>query len=147
MKQAKKMLRDVSVAILIFALLTIVRTVLEIVLGPNIPADQIPEGITKEFVEIVLLIAQIMAVVFVLPQIYIGYKGYKISHGQECTKGPIVWATILLVLSVITLISSVSAVFNPTDIFNNILALIISICDVALYFLYVKYAKQIRNAQ
>lgn len=147
MENAKKQLKTTSLVILGFALLAVLRTLTTMLVGIGVPADQVPEGMTAELIKFTLMAAQAVSLVFVIPQIYVGYKGYKISKTPDDSKGHIVWATIILVLSVISLISSISSVIGATNLFDSILQLCIAACDVVIYFLFIKYAKELRNAQ
>lgn len=145
MENSKKQLKIISLFILIFAALSVARTVIGI-FTITVTPDQIPEGLTEGLVRIALIIGQIGAIIFVIPQLYIGLKGVKLANGGEGSKAQIVWAIVLTVLSVVTLISTVSNILSTKDVLNNVLTLVIALCDVALYYLYAKYAKQIRNA-
>lgn len=145
MENAKKQLKSLSYFIFIFAALSVVRAVVG-VLTIEITADMIPKGLTEEIVKVATIVVYVCTLVIIIPQLYIGVKGVKLANGGEGSKAQIIWAKVLLVLSVIALISTVSTLTGGQDIFDNVLALIIAVCDVAIYYLYGKYAKQIMNA-
>lgn len=138
MEKARKNLKFVSEVILIILTISLVRSILEVFLAKvnleGVPAELIP------FSKIVLCV---MFVVLSIPQIYIGVKGIKVANNPDSSKAHIVWGVIFTIFSVFSVFSAVSGLTKGGNTFGDILALVSAVAQFALYFIYVKCAKQI----
>ena len=109
MEKARKSLKEMSIVMLILAGLSFIKScVFFIEAGLKLDSAEYTEGalITG------IVILCIFGLVLCIPEIYIGVRGIKISKNPVGTKGHIVWAIILAVISVLCVISSVSNIIQ-----------------------------------
>ena len=145
MEKARKNLKEFSYLILFLLGLSLVRTIINLIVnGVNIDAEKanLPQGLVMPIV--VITVAASFALF--IPQLYVGLKGLKLANGtseDDTFKAPIVWATILLVAAAFSIISPVQDLANNTNVIANILAIVDHALDVVVYFLYIKFAKQV----
>ena len=143
MENYRKHLRDMSIIVLFFSLITCVINILDIFLkGFNM--DNLPEGATAGLVLVTKIVMGVLSIVFLLPELYIGVKGIKIAKNPDSSKAHIVWATILAVLSVFALLSHISGLAQ-SGIVNGLINIIGTAADVAIYVCYIVCAKQVRK--
>lgn len=140
MEKARKNLRITSIVVLIFAGLSLINIVAQLIWGDFSNAP-IPEGSSDS----VLLIAKIVlfgiSLLLLIPDVYIGVKGLKVAKKPSTSKGHIVWATILFVLSIIALISPLVSLFSAESIRESISAILSGLVQILIYFEYIKDAK------
>ena len=89
-------------------------------------------------------IVGVMSLLMVAVQIYIGLKGMKVAKEPDSSKGHITWATVLLVLSIIALVSPVMEMIQTKAIVANVVTIIDCLVDVLLYYYFIKWAKEVR---
>ena len=145
MEKTKKNLKITSVVLLIMAGFSLLNILAELCFG-EINNAAIPEGAPGNILLITKIILLAISSLLLWPQIYISIKGIKIAKNPNASKRHIFWATVLLVLSVIALISPVVDLLNQISVYQNIGAILSILIDVVLYFEYVKYAKAIAKA-
>ena len=138
MENARKNLRLVSEVILIILTISLVRSILEVLLSKGSM-----DGIPAELVSFAKIGFCVAAVVLSIPQIYIGVKGIKVANNPDSSKAHIVWGVIFTIFSVFSVISAVSGLTKGGNTFGDILALVSAVAQFALYFIYVKCAKQV----
>jgi hypothetical protein len=145
MEQKRKHLKAVSVILLAFTGLTFLRTAAEYLF-----ADQgiaiLPDGSSVILQLIVRLIMVAIALVFVLPQIYMGVKGLRIAKNPAPAKAHVVWAWILLVLAILGLIEPITAALQPGGLAGNVGALIQGLLSIVIYFAYIRCARAVAKA-
>lgn len=145
MEQKRKHLKAVSVILLAFTGLTFLRTAAEYLF-----ADQgiaiLPDGSSAILQLIVRLIMVAIALVFVLPQIYMGVKGLRIAKNPAPAKAHVVWAWILLVLAILGLIEPITAALQPGGLAGNVGALIQGLLSIVIYFAYIRCARAVAKA-
>lgn len=142
MEQSKKNLRVSSIVVLVFAGLTLLQIVSELLLG-ELNEATIPEGAPDNILLITKIILLAVTVALLLPQIYIGCKGLRVAKNPDSSKAHIVWAVILLVFSVLGLISPVVNMIEQGGIYENTATLLSVLLEVVIYFEYIKYAKEV----
>ena len=145
MTNTRKNLKLMSIVILALAAFTLIRVALS-AFAIDFNMENLPEGATPGLVLAAQIVLCVVSFILLLPQIYVGVKGIKISKKPDTSKGHIVWATILAVLSAICIISPVMNMVQTGDIMGNFAELIDVVTDAAVYFAYVGYAKQILKA-
>ncbi|MBR5446412.1 MAG: hypothetical protein IKV57_09815 [Clostridia bacterium] len=142
METSRKHLKEMSIVVLIFAALSLIRVIAALIFDEQIKAISAVPGGTLTFTIITLVIALILT----LPQIYVGIKGYRISKNPNKSKSHIVWATILGLLSVISMIAPIVSLirngYNADDV-SNLLDLALDVC---IYCSFVQYAAEVRKA-
>ena len=142
MEQSRKNLKFMSIAMLILAGLSFARILLELIFTDfNAKAA---EGVTKELWVAAVIIIAVIGFILLLPQIYIGIKGIKVSKNPDSSKGHIVWAVILLVISIIGLVAYVVEAIKTGAFKDNISAITNMLLDVTIYSSYLEYAKKVR---
>ena len=145
MEKTKKNLKITSVVLLIMAGFSLLNILAELCFG-EINSAALPEGAPGNILLIAKIILLAISSLLLWPQIYISIKGLKIAKNPNASKRHIFWATVLLILSVIALISPVVDLLNQVSVYQNVGAVLSILIDVVLYFEYVKYAKAIAKA-
>ena len=145
MEQKRKNLKVVSAIVLVFTGLTFLRTAVGYLFTDQGIAI-LPDGSSVILQLIVRLIMVAVTLVFVLPQIYVGVKGLRIAKNPAPAKAHVVWAWILLVIAILGLIEPVTAVLQPGGLAGNVVALIIGLLSIVIYFAYIRCARAVAKA-
>lgn len=145
MEKSKKLLKEMSILILVFAAISLVRIFVNAALD-GFTIQEIPEGVSASLAQGVYISLLVLSVIFSLPDIYVGVKGLKAAKEPVKTKGHIVWAKVLFVLSAIAAITSFIEVFKSTDLIMDIIYICDMVINVVLYYTYIKHATILRNA-
>lgn len=143
MEKSKKNLREMSLLILILAGLALIRMIVSLCVN-GIHIDAAQAGVSPELAKATGIAIVVASFVALLPQIYVGFKGLKVANGDATGKAHIVWAAILLVFAVISLFDPISAITKNVHLIDNILELIARALDVLIYFLFIKFAREVR---
>lgn len=147
MQKTKSEFKILSMLLLVLAALDAVRIITNLVKNVN-AAQQALSGIAPELVKIAVIIAGVVSLALLLPDIFLGVRGIKIANGAEVTgRGHIIWAKVLLVFSIIAAVLAVVDLIGSSDILMSLLSLATAGIDVALYVFYIKYANALRAAQ
>jgi uncharacterized membrane protein len=145
MEKNKKNLKILSILILALAVYSLIRIVLSV-----FSIDLNPEDLTDGASATHLLIGQIfvcvVSVILLIPQIFVGIKGIKVSNNPDSSKAHIVWAVILTVLSVIGILSPASELIKGVAVLDNLLAVVDMVLDAIIYIEYINYAKKLVKA-
>ena len=144
MENYRKHLRDMSILVLVFAVIGCVRAILNVFMM-DFNMEALPDGATAGIVLVSQIIMTVFMLIFAIPDFYIGVKGLKISKNPDSSKAHIVWATILAVLSGLSVLSYISSL-TQGDIVNGLINVIGTALDVAIYVLYIICAKKVRQA-
>lgn len=145
METARKKLKLTSIVLLILSALSLVRIIVNAVIT-GLKVEDVPQGTTESIVQTIMIIAVVFSVLLLIPQVYIGIKGLKVANKPDSSKGYITVAKVFLVLSVIAVITSVASIANSTDKTSGFLELIDVGLDVAVYFMFIKYATKVYKA-
>ena len=145
MEQKRKHLKVASVIVLAFTGLTFLCTAVEYLFTDQGIAV-LPDGSSVILQLIVRMIMVAFTLVFMLPQIYIGVKGLRIAKKPAPAKAHVVWAWILLVFSILSLIEPVAAAVQPGGLAGNVEALINGLISIVLYIVYVRCARAVAKA-
>ena len=87
-----------------------------------------------------------VAVLMLLPQIYIGIKGIRIAKKPDSSRAHIVWGIILIVLTAIRLLPPfLEFLGGQGETFGSFSEVCSIAVDVFVLFEYVKYAREVRN--
>lgn len=144
MEKAKRNLKVLSILILALAVYSLIRVVLSVFMI-DFDLNNLPDGATPGLVLGGQIFICVFSLILSLPQIYVGLKGIKVSNTPDSSKGHIVWAVILAVLSVIAITGPISNIINNVDLLTNVIDLIDIVLDAVIYIVYIKFAKQIRR--
>ena len=145
MERNKKNLKVLSILILALAVYSLIRIVLSV-----FSIDLNPEDLTDGASATLLLIGQIfvcvVSFILLIPQIFVGIKGIKVSNNPDSSKAHIVWAVILTVLSVIGILSPASELIKGVAVLDNLFAVADMALDAIIYIEYINYAKKLVKA-
>ena len=147
MNTTRKNLKLMSIVILALAAISLVRMALS-AFSLDFSTGASSSGASAELIRATQIGVLVFGIVLLLPQIYVGVKGMKIAKNPACiSKAPIVWATILAVLSVIGIVSPILNVVQTGEIAKNFPELIDMATDAAVYIGYIGYANQILKSE
>lgn len=143
MDKDRKELKSFSILILVLVALTLIRAIVSACVN-GFQVNEVPAGTTKELVQTAAIIAFVVSLLLLIPQIYVGVKGIKIANGAASGKAHLVWALILAVLAAIATISAIS---NLTKAFNfdAVLSALDPAIDVLAFACYYVYARRVAN--
>ena len=139
MEKSRKSLKFMSEIILICLAFSFIRSILEVILTKVTT----PDNIETQFIIIAKILLCVIYAALYIPQVYIGIKGIKVANNPDSSKAHIVWAVIFLVFAVLAMVSAVLGLINAENVTGNVFGLIDAIIDLALYFFYIKFAKQV----
>lgn len=140
MEQARKQLKLSSLFLLLFAGLSVIQLGAELLFG-ELNSATIPEGAPENILLITKIILSVLTILILLPQIYVGLKGLKFAKNPDSSKGHIVWAIILFVISVLYMISPVANIIKGGDASENIKTIASYALEAIIYFEYIHYAR------
>ena len=144
MEQSRKNLKLSAIAVLVWAGATLIGLISELLYG-EINSAAIPEGAPDNILLITKIFLVSISLLLLLPQVYIGIKGLRIAKNPNFSKGHIVWAVILLVFAVLGIIDPIVNLAKSGDTFNDIRSLSGVVLEIAIYFEYIKYAREVRK--
>ena len=144
MEQSRKNLKLSAIAVLVWAGATLIGLISELLYG-EINSAAIPEGAPDNILLITKIFLVSISLLLLLPQVYIGIKGLRIAKNPNSSKGHIVWAVILLVFAVLGIIDPIVNLAKSGDTFNDIRSLSGVVLEIAIYFEYIKYAREVRK--
>ncbi|MBR5272255.1 MAG: hypothetical protein IKU25_02530 [Clostridia bacterium] len=140
MEQSRKNLKIMSIALLVLAGLSFVRILLELFLH-----DYNVDSADRPYLLAGLIIIAAISFLILLPQVYCGIKGFNVSKNPDSSKGHIVWAIILLVISAIAVVAYLVEAIKTGEYRANFSVIIDNILDVCIYASFIQYAKQVRT--
>ena len=141
-EQTKKNLRIISLCLVIFSIVSLALAAMDLI---TFWMDRDNYSGTSDGVVLASIgIVGVMSLLMVAVQIYIGLKGMKVAKEPDSSKGHITWATVLLVLSIIALVSPVMEMIQTKAIVANVVTIIDCLVDVLLYYYFIKWAKEVR---
>ena len=144
MIKERKTLKEYSIVIVVFAALSFVRIIIDAIThGFGSQALNV-EGVPENVAQIVAIIIFVMALLLLLPDVYVGVKGMKESNNPTGPRAHIVWALILAILSLVGTVSSLWDMIKESD-FDKLLLVLDLAVDVVLFFAYYLVAKKIAN--
>lgn len=148
MEKTKRDLWITSVVILVLTLIVVVNAIIGAAsTGFTFNAAPV-DGLSKEIVQIILIITWAIGLIVLIPQIYVGYTGMKIAKDQADPrkKGHLIWAIILAIFSLISVITSISNIANSKNLASDIINLVDAILSVLLFGGYVFFVRKLSRA-
>ena len=139
MEQTRKNLKTTSILVLLFAVLDLVRVIVSLIFDGFGSA----EGATDGAVLVANIIVLSVTGICLIPQVYIGLKGIKVANAPDSSKAHIIWAMILFVITVLSLISPIIGLIKKDAGSDNVGTLLALLLEGVIYFEYVKYARDI----
>ena len=146
MKQSRKRLKISSLIVLLFAGLTLLQLVSEILLG-ELNSAEIPVDAPENILLITKIFLLVMSVVLLLPQIYIGVKGLKVAKNPSAAKAHIIVAIILFVLAISNLVFPALSIIKGDDIGGNVLTVLSVAVEIMVFFDYITAAREVAKAK
>ena len=144
MEKNKKELKSFSILILAIVALSLIRNIVGLcVSGIPQPTESF-EGMTQDMVQTISIISFVLALVLFVPQIYLGIKGIMIANGATSGKTHIVWAIILIIISIIALIFELVTLINAFNI-DTVMNALEPAIELALFAFYYVYACRVKN--
>ena len=145
MEQTRKNFKISSIVVLALAGFSLLQIVFEILFG-EINSAAIPEGAPDNILLITKIFLLSVAALLLIPNVYIGIKGLRIAKKPNSSKGHIVWAIILLVFAVLSLIDPVVNFVKNGGVYENLSSFLSLAVEVLVYFEYIKYGMEIAKA-
>lgn len=142
MEQNRKQLRISSLIVLLFAAVTLVQIISEVLFG-DLESAVIPEGAPENILLITQIVLLVISLVLLLPQIYVGLKGLKVAKTPNSSKGHIVWAIILLAISILNMITPVVDIVKGGNAFDNLSSFFSYLLEATIFFEYIRYARAV----
>ena len=140
--ETRKHLKISSIVILIFAGSSLIQILSEILFG-ELNNAAIPEGAPGNVLLITPIFMLCISALLLLPSIYVGVKGLKMAKKPDGSKGHIVWATIIFVIAVLSLIDPVLGFMSNEGTIETISAFFGVLLEIVIYYDYIKYAKAV----
>jgi uncharacterized membrane protein len=145
MEKNRKNLKVISILILALAVYSFARLALS-VFTIEVNPENLAEGVSSSLLLVGQIFVCVVGFILLLPQIYVGIKGIKVSNKPDSSKAHIVWAVILAALSVIGIFSPVSELIQGVDVVGNVLAAVDMALDVIIYIEYINFANKVMKA-
>ena len=148
MEKARKNIKVTAIFIMVLALLKVIASIVNFVTkGVEIPESMITPELTRDALHAIMVVVWVVTLILHLPSFYVGFKGLKVAKNPDNSKAHIVWATILLVFAVISVLSQVGELSKATDMLDAILKIVDEVCIGVLYVFYILEAKKIRAGE
>ena len=145
MEKTRKNLKITSIVLLIMAGSSVLNILGEIFFG-EVNSAALSQGDPANTLLIAKFVLLAVSALLLWPQIYVSIKGINVAKNPNNSKRHIFWATVLLVLSVLGLISPVLELLRSEGVYQNVGSILSMLIEVCLYFEYVKFAKEIAKA-
>ena len=142
MEQAKKQLKISSIFVLLYAGLSLLNIITELLFG-EINSTPLPAGSPENILQITKIILLVVSLVILLPKFYVGMKGLGIAKNPNSSKKHITWAMLILVFEAIGFIDPVLGILKQGNIADNFGALAGAALEVIIIYEYIKYAKHV----
>lgn len=144
MEKNRKELKVLSIVILAFIALTMIKALVTVCVNGLPQATEIPQGMTAETVKIVAIVFLVLGFIVAIPQIYVGVKGILVANGTASGKGHIIWALILAILAGVSVISGISELTKGFSV-DSVLGVLDPAIDLALFVSFYVYARRVAN--
>ena len=142
MEQMRKNLKIESFVVLLFAALDFFYLLSQIIFE-DFNNGELPAGTDENTVLITKIVIMVVSFVMLLPQIYVGVKGLKIAKNPDSSKAHIIWAIILLVMTILSAISPISNIIKQESVSENVSRGLGLLVEVMIFFDYIRYARAI----
>ena len=146
MKKIQKNLKEASIVVLIFTALSFIRMAVQLFFI-DFDMEGVTDGLTKGIAQATLIVLSVVSFALLLPQLYVGIKGLKVAKNPDSSKAHIVWAIILLGLTIVGVPSTVSDMIQTGEIAGNLLELADALLDVLVYGAFIKFATAVLKGE
>ena len=142
MTKDRKTLKEYSIVILILAGLTLVRIIVDACITGFNPANVNIEGASETLIKVSLIIAFVLALVLLIPDVYVGIKGIKEANNPSGAKAHIIWALIIAIIYALGTVSSIVDICKGFS-WSNLTSLCNTVLDACIFTLYYLTAKKV----
>ena len=111
-----------------------------LVWGEELNNATVPEGAPDNIIAIAKVFLLVLSLLFLLPEVYVGIKGLRMAKNPNSSKGHIIWAGIIFVLTVVGIISPLINFIKGVNTYDNISTVLSLGLNASIYFDYIKYA-------
>lgn len=146
MNKERKQLKEYSVVILILAVLSLVRLIVDVCVYGFDPSTVNIEGANDDIIKASLIITFVLSIILFIPDIYVGFKGMKEAKNPTGARAHIVWALILAILATIATVSSIVDIANTFNV-SKLLQVVDVAADAAIFFAYYLTAKKVARVE
>ena len=140
MEYTRKQLKLASIIVLIFAALSLLQVVTDLFTS-NFDST----GATETVLLVTRIIVIVISFILLLPNIYIGVKGMSLAKEPKVAKAHIVWAVILLVFAVLSIISPTMSFIQNGFKLDNSVVFFTSVAEILAFIDYIKYASDLNK--
>jgi uncharacterized membrane protein YhaH (DUF805 family) len=146
MTKDRKTLKEYSICIVILAGLTLVRLIVDACLTGFNPSSVNIEGASETLIKVSLIIAFVLALILLIPDVYVGIKGIKEATKPSGGKLHIILAKIICIINCLMTLVVVVALFKSDSIWNDISTLCSCLVDASIMFFYASECKKINKS-
>ena len=141
MTESRKNLKIMSWLVLVFTVWTLVKAVVEVFSGFN--AETAPDGVSDGLVLVAKIVLIVFSVVLLLPQVYVGVKGLKLAKEPVPGKAHIIWAAILLAVTVLGTLPALVALVQSEGVKENWATLSTNLAEGLVFLEYIRKAREV----
>ena len=146
MNKDRKTLKEYSIVILALALFSLVRMVVDVCVFGFDTTGIVIEGATPQLIRIAGIIAFALAIVLLIPNVFVGVRGINESKNPSGKKGHIVWSLVLAILALIALVFAVIDIIKGYNL-NKLIEIADIVLDVAIFGAYYSTAKKVAKSK
>ena len=128
--------------VLLFAAMSLLHILAALAFGPLNQAE-IPAGAPENTLAITKIVLLVISLLMLVPNVYVGVKGLRVAKNPNTSKGHIIWACILFVLSALALVDPVVACLKDGAWGENVGALFNIGLDLIIYYEFIVHAKAV----
>ena len=142
MEKSRKNLRFESIIIVLFAALSLIQIIADLIWG-DINSATVPAGAPANILMITKIVILAVTVLLLLPKFYVGFKGMKVAKNPDKSKAHITWAKIVFVFAILGFIDPTLAIINGGNLGDNLSTICSYIVEAIIYSEYIKFAKEV----
>ena len=142
MTKDRKVLKEYSIVILILAGLTLIRAIVDACITGFNPASVNVEGASETLVKVALIITFVLALLLLIPDVYVGIKGIKEASNPTGARAHIIWSLIIAILYGIGVVSSTIDICKGFS-WNQLASLANTVLNACLFTIYYITAKKV----
>ena len=142
MENSRKQLKISAIILLCLALIDFISMVAELFVR-DFEEIVIPDYSPETVMLVVKICFLVISFLLLLPQIYVGVRGWRVADHPTSATGHIFWAKLLFVLAVLGLIAPISNIIKTGDVGMNVWDMAVIAAKGFILFDYIKNAKAV----
>ena len=142
MEQTRKHLKTSSFIVLLFAALSLLQIVSELLWG-ELNSAEIPAGSPENILLITKTILLGVSLILLLPKFYVGIQGLRMAKKPAPSKKHITLAVIIFVCSALGLIEPIAALLKQGSVSESVSSILGVLLELVIYYDHIKYAKAV----